>query len=141
MRDIITKLQITLFETALNPNNPEEDYDAKLNALRALQQDPASDDPTIKQAIMQRLADLNKEAKEKGLSVKEAFDDSSEYDDEAGMAKGQLTTAEAAAAELRSILDADENLPEWVQSKITMAVDYLDTARDYMKSKDKQDSI
>ena len=141
MRDIITKLQVTLFETALNPNNPSEDYAAKLKALQDLQTDPASDDPTIKQAIMQRLADLNKEAKENGLSVKEAFDDSSEYDDEAGMAKGQLTTAEAAAAELRSILDADENLPEWVQAKITMAVDYLDTARDYMKSKDTQGTI
>jgi hypothetical protein len=141
MRDIIIKLQVAMFETALNPDNPSEDYAAKLKALQDLQTDPASDDPTIKQAIMQRLADLKKEAEEKGLSVKEAFDDSSEYDDEAGMAKGQLTTAEAAAAELRSILDADENLPEWVQSKITMAVDYLDTARDYMKSKDNQDSL
>lgn len=134
MRDIITKLQVTLFETALNPNNPAEDYAAKRKALQDLQMDPESKDPTIKQAIMQRLADLNKEAKAAG--VKENFDDRSEYDDEAGMAKGQLTTAEAAAEELRSILSADENLPEWVQAKITMAVDYLDTARDYMKSKD-----
>lgn len=60
--------------------------------------------------------------------------DVGEYDREGDMAQGQLKTAEDAAAELRSILDADENLPEWVQSKITKAVDYLDTARDYMKS-------
>ena len=59
-----------------------------------------------------------------------------EYDREGDMAQSQLKTAEDAAAELRSILDADENLPEWVQSKITKAVDYLDTARDYMKSKE-----
>lgn len=60
--------------------------------------------------------------------------DVGEYDREGDMAQSQLKTAEDAAAELRSILDADENLPEWVQSKITKAVDYLDTARDYMKS-------
>lgn len=59
-----------------------------------------------------------------------------EYDREGEMAQQNLTTAADAAEELRSILDADENLPEWVQSKITKAVDYLDTVRDYMKSKE-----
>ena len=62
--------------------------------------------------------------------------DTGEYDREGDMAKSQLTTAADAANELRSILDSDENLPEWVQAKITKAVDYLDTARDYMKSKE-----
>jgi len=57
-----------------------------------------------------------------------------EYDDEAGMAKQDLSQAKDAAEELRSILASDENLPEWVQAKITKAVDYLDTARDYIKS-------
>ncbi len=60
--------------------------------------------------------------------------DKGEYDREGDMAQDDLTTAEEAAEELKSILDADENLPEWVQAKITKAVDYLDTARDYMKS-------
>lgn len=59
-----------------------------------------------------------------------------EYDQEGSMARQDLATAANAAEELRSILDSDENLPEWVQSKITKAVDYLDTVRDYMKSKD-----
>ena len=62
--------------------------------------------------------------------------DAGEYDQEGDMAKQDLATASNAAEELRSILDSDENLPEWVQSKITKAVDYLDTVRDYMKSKD-----
>lgn len=61
--------------------------------------------------------------------------DQGEYDQEGDMARDQLYTAAEAAAELRSILSSDENLPEWVQSKITKAMDYLDTARDYMKSK------
>jgi hypothetical protein len=60
--------------------------------------------------------------------------DKGEYDREGDMAKEQLHTIEAAAEELASILSDDENLPEWVQSKITKAMDYIDTARDYMKS-------
>jgi hypothetical protein len=62
--------------------------------------------------------------------------DRGEYDREGEMAQQDLTTAADAAEELRSILSADENLPEWVQAKITKAVDYLDTTRDYMKSKE-----
>jgi hypothetical protein len=57
-----------------------------------------------------------------------------EYDREGDMAKDQLRTVDDAAKELYSIIAADENLPEWVQAKITKAMDYLDTARDYMKS-------
>jgi hypothetical protein len=65
--------------------------------------------------------------------------DQGEYDREGDMAKDQLSTIKAAAKELSSILSDDENLPEWVQSKITKAMDYIDTARDYMLSqKDQQ---
>jgi hypothetical protein len=35
---------------------------------------------------------------------------------------------------LHDILASDENLPEWVQAKITKALDYIDTSRDYVKS-------
>ena len=57
-----------------------------------------------------------------------------EYDREGDMTKDQLRTIDSAAEELYSIIAADENLPEWVQKKITLAMDYIDTARDYMKS-------
>jgi len=63
-----------------------------------------------------------------------ALVDKGEYDREGDMAKEQLHTIDQAAKELASILGDDENLPEWVQSKITKAMDYIDTARDYMKS-------
>jgi hypothetical protein len=69
-------------------------------------------------------------------SIKEmdsiALVDKGEYDREGDMAKEQLHTIKLAARELASILSDDENLPEWVQSKITKAMDYIDTARDYM---------
>jgi len=61
-----------------------------------------------------------------------ALVDKGEYDREGDMAKEQLHTIKLAARELASILSDDENLPEWVQSKITKAMDYIDTARDYM---------
>jgi hypothetical protein len=64
--------------------------------------------------------------------------DRGEYDREGDMALNQLHQMSDAAKELHGILDAEENLPEWVQSKITKALDYLDTARDYMKAKKKQ---
>jgi len=57
-----------------------------------------------------------------------------EYDREGDMAKDQLRTIDSAAEELYSIIHSEENLPEWVQKKITLAMDYIDTARDYMKS-------
>jgi hypothetical protein len=64
-----------------------------------------------------------------------------EYDREGDMAKDQLRTVNDAAKELYSIIAADENLPEWVQAKITKAMDYLDTARDYMKSNKYEEDI
>ena len=69
------------------------------------------------------------------LITKEGEDDPAEkgeYDREGDMALDDIDTIESAANELQSIIDADDNLPEWVQSKINKAMDYLDTARDYM---------
>ena len=57
-----------------------------------------------------------------------------EYDNEGEMAKSQLSTIADAAQELMGMLSDNQNLPEWVQSKITKATDYLDSARDYIKS-------
>jgi hypothetical protein len=57
-----------------------------------------------------------------------------EYDREGDMANDDLDTAKSAVEELQSIIDSDENLPEWVQAKITKAMDYLDTSRDYLKA-------
>lgn len=230
MRDLLSKLDQLISETALNPNNPKDDYKAKSQALDDLEADNvASTDPEISSAIDQRRADLDKEAKAAGVfEMGDAFGISfsedheiateivgfvedgivieldnaalemleaqgiqflegevvteekqkgvdgkacwkgykrmgtkqkggktvdncvkmedhgpenpdspvnyGEYDREGDMAKDDLRTINDAAKELYSILDADENLPEWVQSKITKAVDYLDTVRDYMKA-------
>jgi hypothetical protein len=236
MRDLLSKLDAIVSETELK--NPE-DLQAKRKALQDLQMDPvASQDPEIKQAIIQRKADLEKEAKSKGFAesfqIGDEFgisftedheiattivdiledgivielDDTAldmltnegleflegelvedkqkgvdgkacwkgykrmgtkqkggktvdncvkmedhgpenpdapvnygEYDREGDMAKDDLRTIDDAAEELYSILRADDNLPEWVQSKITKAVDYIDTARDYMKAQNYEEGV
>lgn len=59
---------------------------------------------------------------------------SDEYDREGEMAKQQMHTIMRAAKQLHSMLGDDENLPEWVQKKITLAQNYLDGVSDYMTS-------
>ena len=60
--------------------------------------------------------------------------DRGEYDREGDMAKEQMHTIMSAAKELHGMLKDEENLPEWVQKKITLAKEYIDSARDYMSS-------
>ena len=62
--------------------------------------------------------------------------DPGEYDQEGDMAKTQLKTMMDAAQELDAMLGDNDNLPEWVQNKITKATDYIDSVRDYMKAQD-----
>jgi len=61
-------------------------------------------------------------------------EDENDLDYEGGMAMKQLSTIDDAADELSDLISTDENLPEWVQKKIILAMSYIDTARDYMKS-------
>jgi hypothetical protein len=67
--------------------------------------------------------------------IKEAKDPG-EYDQEGDMAKTQLRSIKYHADELHEMLGDNDNLPEWVQSKLTLAQDYLQTVCDYMYSKD-----
>jgi predicted RNA binding protein YcfA (HicA-like mRNA interferase family) len=60
--------------------------------------------------------------------------DEGEYDYEGDMAKTQLKTIIRNAQELHDMLEDDENMPEWVQSKITLAKDYIVVASNYMQS-------
>jgi len=60
--------------------------------------------------------------------------DAGEYDYEGDMAKDDLQTIIRAARRLTGMLDDNENMPEWVQSKINKAADYVDTAADYIES-------
>ena len=79
-----------------------------------------------------------KKAGKKPKNVSEAKDEG-EYDYEGAMAKTQLQTICRNAEELKNMLEDDENLPEWVQAKITKAEDYITTSLDYLKSTEELD--
>jgi phage pi2 protein 07 len=56
-----------------------------------------------------------------------------EYDYEGDMAMSQLKSIIANAQRIHDMLERDTNIPEWVQSKITLAEDYITTAANYMQ--------
>jgi predicted RNA binding protein YcfA (HicA-like mRNA interferase family) len=58
--------------------------------------------------------------------------DEGEYDREGDMAKSDLRSIIANAQKLHDMIDDADNLPEWVQSKITIAEDYISTVANYM---------
>jgi len=73
MRELLSKLDAILNETALNPNDPKGDYDAKRKALQDIQINPeTSKDKDLRSELVRRLSSLEKEAKEAG--IKESSD-------------------------------------------------------------------
>lgn len=114
MRDLLSKLDAIISETALKN---KEDLQAKRKALQDLQMDPNSSDPEIKQAIMQRKVDLEKEAKAKGFTES--------IDHEAAMAQGELLQIAKNARRIYDLIKEGDELPGWVSSYMTLANDYL----------------
>ena len=74
--------------------------------------------------------------KSKGGSWKTVSEakEKSEYDYEGDMARGQLQSIINNAQRVHDMLEDNDNLPEWVQSKITLAEDYISTVANYMMS-------
>lgn len=61
-------------------------------------------------------------------------------DDEGYMARLELDSIEKSISRLRKIVNkSDQQLPAWVQSKITRAADYIDTAAEYLGSDEELD--
>lgn len=70
-----------------------------------------------------------------GLPTKELKEDHGpENDYEGEMALTQLKTLEEKAAKIAEMLKPDSKLEAWVQSKITVAEDYISTVHDYLKN-------
>lgn len=57
-----------------------------------------------------------------------------EYDYEGDMARGQLQSIINNAQKVHDMLEDNTNIAEWVQSKITLAEDYISTVANYMVS-------
>jgi hypothetical protein len=60
--------------------------------------------------------------------------DKGEYDYEGDMAMSQLRSIMHNAQQINDMLKPNTNMPEWVQSKITLAADYISTCADYLQS-------
>lgn len=60
--------------------------------------------------------------------------DPKEYDFEGEMAKNDLQVISMHSQRITEMLEDNTNLPEWVQSKITLSKDYLQTVSDYLAS-------
>ena len=59
--------------------------------------------------------------------------DPREYDYEGDMAMSQLRSLMFNAQDMMDLMEENTNLPEWVQSKITLAEDYISTAANYLR--------
>ena len=67
------------------------------------------------------------------MAKKEAKDPN-EYDMEGDMMKNQLRQIDSAINKLMGMIRDDENLPEWVQSKVTKATAYIRSVRAYLEA-------
>jgi hypothetical protein len=111
--------------TTLEPVDAPEEQDAEGNVVKRGRGRP--------KGSKRSLGAKGPSGRSKLMRMEEDYD-KDEYDEEGEMAKSQARTIEDAARELQDILDDDENLPEWVQKKIVLAKEYIDSARDYMKA-------
>lgn len=95
----------------------------------------------------ERLAEIAKEELKTLLECHEKYDDMEHHGDvedyEADMFKGHLYTMAKQARQLNEIISEHEDIEEWVQEKIAVAAEALDTVYDYMmyqKSKDEEEN-
>ena len=124
MRDLLSKLDAIVSETVLRD---KDDLQAKRKALQDLQTDPNSNDPEIKRAIMQRKADLEREAKAKGFTES--------VDHEASMAKAELLQIAKNAKLIFEHIREGDNLDGWISSYITLANDHLNSVAENLEYK------
>lgn len=98
-------------------------------------------DQKLKEVIKDTLAKFtskNEEVLEWKRELNE--DDWMQKDDESDMAKSQITSIIELAHKLEGLIQNNEQLDSWVQSKLTLAQDYLDSVYNYMNGEEKQEN-
>ena len=108
-----------------------------VRAIQKGEQTPTTPE-TAKAAADMKKSDVKKFAstKHKGLPEKKVTKEEKNGDHEPEMIRNQLKTAARASKRIEKHSKKKENFKAWVQSKITKASDYLDTAADYLDSKE-----
>jgi hypothetical protein len=90
---------------------------------------------------MKKVSDVFKSIRFAMQEEKKDQYDTGEYDQEGDMAKSDLRSIIANAQKMHDMIDDADNLPEWVQSKITKAEDYISTVANYMTSEMSEEVI
>jgi hypothetical protein len=75
------------------------------------------------------------------ISMYKEEKDDREYGYEGDMAMSQLKSIIANSQKMHDMLEPDTDLPEWVQSKITLAEDYIVTAANYLQGEMNEESV
>lgn len=91
--------------------------------------------PDIKRdlQVMDKVAFLKKHGVNKSAArMKVEEKDEQEYDYEGDMVKSDLRSIMANAQRIVDMVEDNDNLPEWCQSKVTIAEDYISTVANYM---------
>ena len=111
---------------------------AKADMGNVIKDFQSSDAPQFKGKSKEKCRQMAIAAKlsaERGARNEEYDDyDEGEYDREGDMAKSDLRSIIANAQRVHDMLEDDTNLPEWVQSKITLSEDYISTVANYLAS-------
>ena len=135
-KDPSTMSSQSLNTIANNPKHPLHTH-AKAELDRRRQKEGAMKRiATTQSSKVDRMASSDKKGLEtfKKKEMKNEEKDPEEYDNEGSMMKTQLKQICSANEKLMSMVKDDDNLPEWVQSKVTKATDYIRSVRDYLEA-------
>ena len=95
-----------------------------------------TDDKPFLKKLAGKLRKGSKTHAKQADDIEKAMKEEKHGDHEPEMIRSQLKTAARASKRIEKHSKSKENFKAWVQSKITKASDYLDTAADYLDSKD-----
>ena len=130
---------VQVYNKTNQATNEETDIDEKYQGFekteRALAAKGAKDPGALAAWIGRKKYGKEKfqKAAAAGKKLKEAKDEG-EYGYEGEMAISQIKSIMNHSKQLMSVLKPNTDLPEWVQSKITLASDYIQTAADYLST-------
>ncbi len=102
---------------------------------------PGTDDHDAADASWNKHDKLEKGIKKAASRLTKEDKDEQEYGYEGAMAITQLKTLMRHAEHMMGMMEEDTDLPEWVQSKITLATDYVQTAHDYLMSEMNEEAL
>lgn len=135
------KVEINPNETSVKEAVDQTDTSQKQqNTQQIQQQQVQTKNQTLlqqkQQALQQKLQQIAKQKlslEKQGKLAVPGTQAEAYRDEEGGMARNELATMERAVKSLRKkIKSPNQQLPAWVQSKITKAADHIDTVADYM---------